>query len=194
MKSFFDRIMSFIGLILLSPVFLVVTLLIKIKMPGGPVIFKQKRVGQHGRLFIMYKFRSMIVSHSGSSVSVKGESRITPLGIKLRKYKLDELPELWNVLIGDMSFVGPRPDVPGYADKLEGDDRRMLLLKPGITGPASLKYRNEEELLAEQENPLKYNDEILFPDKVKINIEYLDNWSFWNDIKIIIYTVLGKDM
>ena len=179
MKLFFDRIMSFIGLILLSPVFLVVTLLIKIKMPGGPV---------------MYKFRSMIVSHSGSSVSVKGESRITPLGIKLRKYKLDELPELWNVLIGDMSFVGPRPDVPGYADKLEGDDRRMLLLKPGITGPASLKYRNEEELLAEQENPLKYNDEILFPDKVKINIEYLDNWSFWNDIKIIIYTVLGKDM
>ena len=194
MKLFFDRIMSFIGLILLSPVFLVVTLLIKIKMPGGPVIFKQKRVGQHGRLFIMYKFRSMIVSHSGSSVSVKGESRITPLGIKLRKYKLDELPELWNVLIGDMSFVGPRPDVPGYADKLEGDDRRMLLLKPGITGPASLKYRNEEELLAERENPLKYNDEILFPDKVKINIEYLDNWSFWNDIKIIIYTVLGKDM
>ena len=194
MKLFFDRIMSFIGLILLSPVFLVVTLLIKIKMPGGPVIFKQKRVGQHGRLFIMYKFRSMIVSHSGSSVSVKGESRITPLGIKLRKYKLDELPELWNVLIGDMSFVGPRPDVPGYADKLEGDDRRMLLLKPGITGPASLKYRNEEELLAEQENPLKYNDEILFPDKVKINIEYLDNWSFWHDIKIIIYTVLGKDM
>lgn len=194
MKLFFDRIMSFIGLILLSPVFLVVTLLIKIKMPDGPVIFKQKRVGQHGRLFIMYKFRSMIVSHSGSSVSVKGESRITPLGIKLRKYKLDELPELWNVLIGDMSFVGPRPDVPGYADKLEGDDRRMLLLKPGITGPASLKYRNEEELLAEQENPLKYNDEILFPDKVKINIEYLDNWSFWNDIKIIIYTVLGKDM
>ena len=194
MKLFFDRIMSFIGLILLSPVFLVVTLLIKIKMPGGPVIFKQKRVGQHGRLFIMYKFRSMIVSHSGSSVSVKGESRITPLGIKLRKYKLDELPELWNVLIGDLSFVGPRQDDPGYADKLEGDDRRMLLLKPGITGPASLKYRNEEELLAEQENPLKYNDEILFPDKVKINIEYLDNWSFWNDIKIIIYTVLGKDM
>ncbi len=115
-------------------------------MPGGPVIFKQKRVGQHGRLFTMYKFRSMAVDHSGSSISVKGERRITPLGAKLRKYKLDELPELWNVLIGDMSFVGPRPDVPGYADKLEGENRRMLLLKPGITGPASLKYRNEEEL------------------------------------------------
>ena len=191
-KSLFDRGASFFGLILLFPVLLVVALLIRIKMPGGPVIFKLERVGRYGRLFIMYKFRSMTVAHSGSSVSVKGESRITPLGAKLRKYKLDELPELWNVLIGDMSFVGPRPDVPGYADNLEGDDRRMLLLKPGITGPASLKYRNEEELLAEQEDPQKYNDEVLFPDKVRINIEYLDNWSFWHDIKIIIYTVLGK--
>ena len=193
-KSLFDRGASFFGLILLFPVLLVVALLIRIKMPGGPVIFKQERVGRYGRLFIMYKFRSMTVAHSGSSVSVKGESRITPLGAKLRKYKLDELPELWNVLIGDMSFVGPRPDVPGYADNLKGDDRRMLLLKPGITGPASLKYRNEEELLAEQEDPQKYNDEVLFPDKVRINIEYLDNWSFWYDIKIIIYTVLGKDL
>ncbi len=193
-KSLFDHGASFFGLILLFPVLLVVALLIRIKMPGGPVIFKQERVGRYGRLFIMYKFRSMTVAHSGSSVSVKGESRITPLGAKLRKYKLDELPELWNVLIGDMSFVGPRPDVPGYADNLEGDDRRMLQLKPGITGPASLKYRNEEELLAEQEDPQKYNDEVLFPDKVKINIEYLDNWSFWYDIKIIIYTVLGKDL
>lgn len=98
------------------------------------------------------------------------------------------------MLIGDMSFVGPRPDVPGYADKLEGEDRRMLLLKPGITGPASLKYRNEEELLAKQENPQEYNDKVLFPDKVRLNIEYLDNWSFSNDIKFIIYTVLGKDL
>ena len=163
-------------------------------MPSGPVIFKQKRVGQHGRIFTMYKFRSMTVNHSGSFVSVQGESRITPLGAVLRKYKLDELPELCNVLIGDMSFVGPRPDVPGYADKLTGDDRKILLLKPGITGPASLKYRNEEELLAEQEDPQKYNDEILFPDKVRINIEYLDNWSFWYDIKIIVYTVLGKEL
>lgn len=193
-KSLFDRGISLLGLIILFPVLIVISILIYAKMPGGSVIFKQKRVGQHGRLFTMYKFRSMIVAHSGSSVSVKGESRITPLGAKLRKYKLDELPELWNVLIGDMSLVGPRPDVPGYADKLEGEDRRMLLLKPGITGPASLKYRNEEELLAEQEDPQKYNDEVLFPDKVRINIEYLDNWSFWNDIKIIIYTVLGKDL
>lgn len=193
-KSLFDHGASFFGLIFLSPVLLIVAFLIRIRMPGGPVIFKQKRVGQHGSLFTMYKFRSMSVDHSGSSVSVKGESRITPLGAKLRKYKLDELPELWNVLIGDMSFVGPRPDVSGYADKLQGDDRRILFLKPGITGPASLKYRNEEELLAQQEDPQKYNDEVLFPDKVKINIEYLDHWSFWNDIKIIIYTIFGKDL
>ena len=193
-KFLFDRVSSLFGLLFLSPVLLFVALLIRIKMPGGPIIFKQKRVGQYGRLFTMYKFRSMTVSHSGSSVSVKGESRITPLGAKLRKYKLDELPELWNVLIGDMSFVGPRPDVPGYADKLEGDDRRMLLLKPGITGPASLKYRNEEELLAEQEDPQWYNDKILFPDKVKINIEYLDHWSLGDDIKIIIYTIFGKGL
>ena len=193
-KSLFDRGASFFGLILLFPVLLVVALLIRIKMPGGPIIFKQERVGRHGKLFTMYKFRSMTVGHSGSSISVKGESRITLLGTKLRKYKLDELPELWNVLVGDMSFVGPRPDVPGYADKLEGGDRRMLLLKPGITGLASLKYRNEEELLAEQEDPQKYNDEVLFPDKVRINIEYLEHWSFWNDIKIIVYTVLGKDL
>ena len=194
LKVFFDRGVSLFGLFFLFPVLLLVGILIRIKMPDGPVIFTQKRVGQHGRLFTMYKFRSMMINHSGSSISVQGESRITPLGAKLRKYKLDELPELWNVLIGDMSFVGPRPDVPGYADKLEGENRRVLLLKPGITGPASLKYRNEEELLARQEYPQKYNDEVLFPDKVRINIEYLDHWSFWNDIKIIIYTILGKDL
>lgn len=194
LKNIFDRSAALLGLIILSPLLLITGVLIKIKMPGGPVLFKQKRVGKCGKLFTMYKFRSMTIGHSGSSISVKGESRITPLGAKLRKYKLDELPELWNVLIGDMSFVGPRPDVPGYADRLEGENRRMLELKPGITGPASLKYRNEEEILAEQEDPIKYNDEVLFPDKVRINLEYLDNWSFWKDIKIIIYTVLGKDL
>lgn len=119
------------------------------------------------------------------------ESRITPLGAKLRKYKLDELPELWNVLIGDMSFVGPRPDVPGYADKLVGEDREILQLKPGITGPASLKYRNEEEILASVEDPIRYNDEVIFPDKVRINREYMEEWSFWGDIRIIFKTVLG---
>ena len=193
LKIIFDRIMALFGLVFLSPMLLIVAILIKLKMPGGPIIFSQKRVGQHGKLFTMYKFRSMTVGHGGSSISVAGESRITPLGAKLRKYKLDELPELWNVLIGDMSFVGPRPDVPGYVDILEGNNRRILELKPGITGPASLKYRNEEEILAMQDDPIKYNDEVIFPDKVKINLKYLDNWSFFEDIKIIIYTILSKD-
>lgn len=166
-------------------------MLIRVKMPGGPAIFTQKRIGRDGKLFTMYKFRSMTVGHGGSSVSVAGESRITPLGAKLRKYKLDELPELWNVLIGDMSFVGPRPDVPGYADKLEGEDRLILKLRPGITGPASLKYKNEEEILAKVDNPQKYNDEVIYPDKVKINLEYYYHHSLMGDIKLIIQTVCG---
>lgn len=190
-KWLFDRIVSLVGLIILSPVLLVVAILIWVKMPGGPVLFKQKRVGKEGELFTMVKFRSMSVAHGGSSVSVAGESRITPLGAKLRKYKLDELPELWNVFIGDMSFVGPRPDVPGYADKLVGEDRVILKLRPGITGPASLKYRDEETLLATVEDPIRYNDEVIFPDKVRINKEYYYNWSFWQDIRYIVRTVCG---
>ncbi len=186
--------MAFIGLLFLWPVLLVVAILIRIKMPGGPVIFKQKRVGRNGKLFTMYKFRSMTVGHGGSSVSVAGESRITPLGAKLRHYKLDELPELWNVLVGDMSFVGPRPDVPGYADQLKGENREVLRLRPGITGPASLKYRNEEDLLALQPDPQKYNDEVIFPDKVRINLYYLHNYSFVKDIQMIFCTVLGRGM
>ena len=193
-KYIFDRIVSFIGLLCLWPVLIVVAILIKIKMPGGPALFTQKRVGRHGKLFTMHKFRSMTVSHSGSSVSVAGEARITPLGAKLRKYKLDELPELWDVLIGNMSFVGPRPDVPGYADQLKGDDRRVLELRPGITGPASLKYRDEEELLAKVENPIEYNDTVIYPDKVRINLYYLDHYSFVKDIQMILCTVLGKKM
>jgi len=192
LKNIFDKIMAFIGLIILFPVFLMVTFLIMIKMPEGPVFFKQKRVGQYARLFTMYKFRTMTNNHGGSSISVKGESRITPLGSKLRKYKLDELPELWNVLIGDMSLVGPRPDVSGYADKLTGNDAEILKLKPGITGPASLKYKNEEEFLATLDNPQKYNDEVIFPDKVKINLRYLRKWSFTSDIKIIFATILNR--
>lgn len=190
-KWVFDRVMALVGLVVLSPLLAVVAILVAIKMPGGPVLFRQKRVGQYGELFTMVKFRSMTVAHGGSSISVAGESRITPLGAKLRKYKLDELPELWNVLIGDMSFVGPRPDVPGYADKLVGEDREILQLKPGITGPASLKYRNEEEILASVEDPIRYNDEVIFPDKVRINREYMEEWSFWGDIRIIFKTVLG---
>ena len=193
-KTLFDRTCAFFGLIVLSPVLLTVALLIRIKMPGGLVIFKQTRIGRYGKPFTMYKFRSMTMHHSGSSVSVKGESRITPLGSVLRKYKLDELPELWNVLKGDMSLVGPRPDVPGYADKLQGDDREILRLRPGITGPASLKYRNEEELLAQQDDPIRYNDEVIFPDKVRINRYYLHHYSFIKDIQMIICTILGKRM
>jgi lipopolysaccharide/colanic/teichoic acid biosynthesis glycosyltransferase len=193
-KYIFDRLVALIGLLFLWPLLIILAILIKVKMPGGPAFFTQKRVGQHGRLFTMHKFRSMAVSHDDSSVSVAGEARITSLGATLRKYKLDELPELWDVLIGNMSFVGPRPDVPGYADMLTGDDRRMLELRPGITGPASLKYRDEEELLAQVDNPIEYNDKVIFPDKVRINLYYLDHYSFWKDIQMIIYTVLGMKM
>jgi len=194
LKYLFDKIASFVGLLLLWPVLLVVAILIKVKMPGGPALFTQQRVGRHGRVFRIYKFRTMTVGHGGSSVSVKGESRITALGVHLRRWKLDELPELWNVLKGDMSFVGPRPDVPGYADQLQGDDRRMLQLRPGITGPATLKYRNEEELLASVDDPIRYNDEVIFPDKVRLNLYYLDHYSFLKDLQMIACTLLGKKM
>lgn len=193
LKWLFDRIMALIGLLFLWPVLVVVAILIKIKMPG-PVLFVQQRVGKDGKLFNCHKFRSMTVGHGGSSVSVAGESRITPLGAKLRKYKLDELPELWDVFIGTMSFVGPRPDVPGYADKLQGEDRIVLSLRPGITGPATLKYRNEEELLATIADPIKYNDEVIYPDKVRINRYYAEHYSFLKDIQMIFCTVLGKHM
>lgn len=191
-KFLFDRIVSFLGLLFLWPVLIIIAILVKVKMPGGPVLFVQKRVGKDGKPLIMAKFRTMTMNHGGSSISVAGESRITPLGAQLRKYKLDELPELWNVLKGEMSFVGPRPDVPGYADQLQGDDREVLKLRPGITGPATLKYRNEEELLATVANPQEYNDTVIFPDKVRINRYYMHHYSFWMDIKIILATVLGK--
>ena len=191
-KYVFDRTAAFFGLILLLPILIICSIIIAIKMPNGPIIFKQKRVGQYGRLFTMYKFRTMENNHHGSSISIAGENRITPIGAFLRKYKIDELPELWNVLIGDMSLVGPRPDVPGYADVLEGKNREILKLKPGITGPASLKYRNEENILAQQDNPQKYNDEVIYPDKVRINLEYLHQWSFWNDLVIIYKTIVGE--
>jgi lipopolysaccharide/colanic/teichoic acid biosynthesis glycosyltransferase len=135
----------------------------------------------------------MYTNHIGNSISIAGETRITKIGAFLRKYKLDELPELWNVLIGNMSIVGPRPDVPGFSDKLTGEKRKILLMKPGITGPASLKYANEEKILAGVADPIRYNEEVIFPDKVKINLDYLNNYSFPLDIKIIIKTIVRKN-
>ena len=208
LKWIFDRLVSFIGLCFLWPVLLIVAILVKIKMPGGPAFFVQKRVGKDGKLFDCHKFRTMTVKHSGSTVSVAGDSRITPLGAKLRHYKLDELPGLWDVLIGNMSFVGPRPDVPGYADKLTGADRDVLKLRPGITGPATLKYRLEDEMIAEyvaqkhssgdkreaQEIAVEYNDTVIYPDKVRLNCYYYHHYSFIKDIQMIVCTVLGKKM
>jgi len=225
LKQIFDRLAAFVGLLLLWPVLLIVAILIKIKMPGGPVFFVQKRVGKDGKLFNCHKFRTMTVApeppkwerkDSGwSSVSVAGDSRITPLGAMLRRYKLDELPELWDVLRGKMSFVGPRPDVPGYADLLTGNDRDVLKMKPGITGPATLKYRHEDEMIAEwvrnqrnhgvvelrkmdkmsdQELAIWYNDNVIYPDKVRLNCYYYRHYSLVKDIQIILCTVLGKKM
>lgn len=205
-KWIFDRVVALIGLLFLWPVLLIVAIMVKVKMPGGPALFCQKRVGKGGKLFTCHKFRSMTVKHSGSTVSVAGDSRITPFGATLRHYKLDELPGLWDVLIGNMSFVGPRPDVPGYADKLEGDDRDVLKLRPGITGPATLKYRLEDEMISEyvakrqaegdtrpmQEIATEYNDNVIYPDKVRLNCYYYHHYSFWKDIEMIIATVLGR--
>ena len=208
LKWIFDRLVSFIGLCFLWPVLLIVAILVKIKMPGGPAFFVQNRVGKGGKLFKCHKFRTMTVKHNGSTVSVAGDSRITPLGAKLRHWKLDELPGLWDVLIGNMSFVGPRPDVPGYADKLQGGDRRLLKLRPGITGPATLKYRLEDEMISEyvakkqaegdsrpmQEIAVEYNDTMIYPDKVRLNLYYLDHYSFVKDFQMILCTVFGKKM
>ena len=215
LKWIFDRVVSLVGLLILWPVLLIVAVLVKVKMPGGPVFFVQKRVGKDGKLFNCHKFRTMTVKHNGSTVSVAGDSRITPLGAKLRHWKFDELPGLWDVFIGKMSFVGPRPDVPGYADKLTGDDRNVLKLRPGITGPATLKYRLEDEYLAnarelvsklnynenvnfdamsDQEVAVWYNDNVIYPDKVRLNCYYYRHYSFVKDIQMILCTVLGRKM
>jgi lipopolysaccharide/colanic/teichoic acid biosynthesis glycosyltransferase len=191
-KTLFDKVFSILGLLVSIPIFILVAILIKL-VDKGSVFFKQKRVGQFGRLFTIYKFRTMKVNNNKNSISVKGDERITKVGAVLRKLKLDELPELWNILRGDMSFVGPRPDVKGYADKLTGRERKILDLKPGITGPATLKYSNEEYLLAKVDNPEKFNDEVLFPDKVRINLEYFENHSLLLDIKIIFKTIFRNN-
>ena len=225
LKWIFDRVVSLLGLLILWPVLLIVAILVKVKMPGGPAFFVQKRVGKGGKLFDCHKFRTMTVApkppkgeredSNWSTVSVAGDSRITPFGATLRHYKIDELPGLWDVLIGNMSFVGPRPDVPGYANKLVGEDRDVLKLRPGITGPATLKYRLEDEMLADvrrlmsegrclpqdeiermsdQELAVWYNDNVIYPDKVRLNCYYYRHYSFIKDIQMIFCTVLGKKM
>ena len=204
-KWIFDRSVAFLGLVFLWPLLVVIAIMVKVRIPGGTVLFVQKRIGKDGKLFNCHKFRTMTVNHNGSTVSVAGDSRITPFGATLRHYKLDELPGLWDVFFGNMSFVGPRPDVPGYADKLQGDDRDVLKLRPGITGPATLKYRLEDEMISEyvakcqaegdkrpmQEIATEYNDNVIYPDKVRLNCYYYRHYSFWKDIEMIFATVLG---
>lgn len=191
MKRVFDFLVSLVGLVVLSPLLLVIMVMIKHEM-SGPVFYRQIRTGRYGKRFQICKFRSMRIDHDGNTTSVKGESRITPLGARLRKYKLDELPELWNVLIGDMSLVGPRPDVPEFTDRLTGDEKLILELRPGITGPASLKYADEEDMLASVPDPLKYTNEVIWPDKVRINLQYYRTMTFFGDFLIILRTIFRK--
>jgi len=188
-KRLFDLILAIFGLLLLLPFFLAISILIKIDSKGS-IFFIQDRVGQDTFLFKIIKFRTMITSEEiKSTISIKGDVRVTKFGEILRRYKIDELPELINIVRGEMSFVGPRPDVPGYADKLNGDARNILKLKPGITSLASLKYSNEELLLSQQKNPIDYNNNIIYPDKVKMNLNYYKNHNLWIDIKIIFATI-----
>ena len=177
-KNIFDRTLALVLMVFFLPFFFVIYLIVSIDTQSSGV-FVQKRVGQYGKLFNIYKFKTL---HPVTR-------NISKLGKFLRKSKIDELPQLFNILKGEMSFVGPRPDIEGYYDKLEGDDRRVLQLKPGLTSEASLKYRNEEQFLAQQENPLQYNDEVLFPDKVRMNLEYFEKMSLKEDINIVFRTI-----
>ena len=188
LKRTFDIVLSIFAIFLLFPFFLVVSFLIVIDS-GFPIFFLQKRIGRDAKEFNIIKFRTMKKNNENITITVFDDSRITRIGKYLRKTKIDELPEILNVLFGQMSFVGPRPDVKGYADKLKGANRKILALRPGITGPASLKYYNEEYILSQKSNPKKYNDEVIFPDKVKINMDYFHNRSFFLDLKIIFATV-----
>lgn len=203
-KYLFDRVMSFLGLLVLAIPMAVIAIKVKLTLPDEPILYKQIRVGKDGELFQIHKFRTMTNDREVSNIAYPNRARVTPFGSWLRKHKLDELPELWDVLIGKMSFVGPRPDVPGYADLLKGDDRVVLRMRPGITGPATLKYRDEEHLIEEYVRHAKangdprsedeiaqwYNDEVIYPDKVRINVNYYHNYWFFNDIKIIFQTIV----
>lgn len=190
-KRAFDLFFTLLGLFFLWWLILFAALLAWIDT-GENGFFTQERVGQFGKTFKVIKIRTMKPSSDvNTTVTTSNDSRITSLGRFFRKTKVDELPQLINVLLGQMSFVGPRPDVPGYADQLQGDEKVILCIKPGITGPATLTYRNEEEILASVDNPEKYNSEVIFPDKVRINIEYINNYSLMGDVKYIAATIFG---
>lgn len=188
-KRLFDFTAALAGLAVLSPLMLLMAILVRATSPG-PALFIQERVGRHGRAFRCAKFRTMCTgAQAQGTVTTAADARVTPLGRWLRRWKLDELPQLWNVLAGRMSFVGPRPDVPGYADRLQGDDRRILEMRPGITGPATLLFRDEERLLALAKNPQAFNDAVVYPEKVRLNREYLETGHFGRDLGYVIATV-----
>lgn len=190
-KRSFDIVVSFFGLLFTWWIILIAWIVATFETKSNG-FFIQKRVGRNGNIFNVIKIKSMKkVQGVDTTITSSNDVRITKSGKFFRDTKIDELPQLINVLLGDMSFVGPRPDVPGYADKLEGEDRIVLSIRPGITGPASLKYKNEEEILASQSDPKWYNDNIIWPDKVKLNKEYIKNWSLKQDIEYIIKTVTG---
>ncbi len=189
-KRLFDLTLAVVGLALSWPIILLAWLVASIETRSNG-LFVQERIGEGGKPFLIYKIRTMYPDQKGSTITTAKDARITKSGKIFRRYKIDELPQLINILKGDMSFVGPRPDVPGYADRLEGEDRIILSIKPGITGPASIKYKNEEEILAKVENPKEYNDKVIWPDKVRINKEYIKNWSLKKDISYILKTFKG---
>lgn len=190
-KRTFDLLMSIIGLLLSSWLIFLAWLAASLETKSNG-FFVQERVGKDGQLFRVVKIKTMCPNQKvNTTVTRSGDPRITPLGRFFRKTKIDELPQLWNILKGDMSFVGPRPDVPGFADSLKGEERRLLTLRPGITGPATLKYRNEEELLAAAHDAEAYNRDIIWPDKVSINLEYIQDWSLAKDLRYIWKTIIG---
>ena len=194
MKRLFDIVCSFFGLVILSPLFIFLSLWVGLSSRGG-VLYKQQRVGLNGRDFTLYKFRSMATGSDKKGLLTVGgkDSRITKAGYFIRKYKLDELPQLFNVLKGDMSFVGPRPEVRKYVDMYSEEQRRVLSVRPGITDIASMKYRNENDLLAKAENPEQYYIDVIMPDKLALNLNYIDTRNFFRDIKLIFRTIAGKN-
>jgi lipopolysaccharide/colanic/teichoic acid biosynthesis glycosyltransferase len=188
-KRVFDSVAALFGLLLLFPLMVVLALLVKLSS-AGPIFYRQERVGQGGMVFRIAKFRSMFedADRRGSTITSARDPRVTGVGRILRRFKLDELPQLWNVLKGEMSLVGPRPEVPEYVETYSGVQRRVLLVRPGITGPASIAYREEEELLGTQTDADRYYRDVVLPDKLSMNLEYLDRISFSYDLLLMLRT------